>query len=87
MDKHVAPMPEMVLNLEELLPDDEGNVFISSYDDVQLRIVTHEPVAESGTMPNATEGASPEVLQYFLFESGTKLLYGEHDSVVLDVLV
>ena len=78
---------EMVLDLEDLLPDDEGNIFISSFDDVQLRIVTREPVAETGVMANATDGATPETFQYFLFESGTKLLCEEDTSIVLDVMV
>ena len=77
---------EMVLELEDLLPDDEGNIFVSSFDDVKLRIVTHEPVAETGVTQNAVDGGASETLQYFVFESGTTLLYNEDASIVLDVL-
>ena len=86
MSKATGTASEMVLNLEDLLPDDEGNIFISSFDDMQLRIVTHEPVAETGVMPVTGEGAAPETFQYFLFESGTKLLCDEDASLILEIL-
>jgi hypothetical protein len=81
-----APQADaLVLDLEDLLPDVEGEVVLLAEGGVPLSVVAHEPVTGSGIVEQhvTASGVDVEGLYYYSFESGVTL-YSDTDIVIVD---
>lgn len=74
----------LILSLEDLLPDAEGEVVVLSEDNVPLSLVTDETLAGSGIVDHhvTASGLDVEGLYYYSFSNGVTL-YSESDIVIV----
>ena len=82
----LAPWSDaLVLDLEDLLPDVEGEVVLFAEDGVPLGLVTHQPMTGSGIVDQhvTASGVDVEGLYYYSFESGVTL-YSETDIIIVE---
>ena len=75
----------LVLNLEDLLPDREGEVVLVAEDGVSLSVVAEQPLTASGIVEQhvTAMGVDVEGLHYYSFENGVTL-YSDLDLVIVD---
>jgi hypothetical protein len=73
------------LTLEELLPDDAGEVVLIAAEDVPIDLLSSETVTEAGIAPEHVTMGGMEVtgLHYYSFESGLTV-YSPVDLLILN---
>ena len=73
------------LTLEELLPDDAGEVVLIAAEDVPIDLLSRETMTEAGIAPEHVTLGGMEVtgLHYYSFESGLTV-YSPVDLLILD---
>ncbi len=73
------------LTLEELLPDDAGEVVLIADEDVPIDLLSRESMTEAGIAPEHVTLGGMEVtgLHYYSFESGLTV-YSPVDLLILD---
>ena len=73
------------LTLEELLPDDAGEVVLIADEDVPIDLLSRENMTEAGIAPEHVTLGGMEVtgLHYYSFESGLTV-YSPVDLLILD---
>ncbi len=82
----LAPRSDtLVLDLEDLLPDVEGEVVLFAEDGVPLGLVTHQPMTGSGIVDQhvTASGVDVEGLYYYSFEGGVTL-YSDTDIIIVE---
>ena len=82
----LAPRSDtLVLDLEDLLPDVEGEVVLFAEEGVPLSLVAHQPLTGSGIVDQhvTASGVDVEGLYYYSFESGVTL-YSETDIIIVE---
>ncbi len=75
----------LVLNLEDLLPDMEGEVVLYAEVDVPLSLVAERPLTGSGIVEHHVTAAGVDVdgLYYYSFDNGITL-YSDIDILIVD---
>ena len=75
----------LVLNLEDLLPDMEGEVVLYAEVDVPLSLVAERPLTGSGIVEHHVTAAGVDVdgLYYYSFDNGITL-YSDSDILIVD---
>ncbi len=73
------------LTLEDLLPDDAGEVVLVTADDVPINLLSSETMTEAGIAPEHVTMGGMEVtgLHFYSFESGLTV-YSPVDLLILD---
>ena len=73
------------LTLDDLLPDDAGEVVLLAGDDLPINLLTGEMLAETGIAPEHVTAGGVEVtgLHYYSFESGLTI-YSPVDLLIID---
>jgi hypothetical protein len=79
-----AGAPSLVLGLEDLLPDVEGEVVVHVEDDLAVSLVTNESLASSGIADHhvTASGVDVDGLYYYSFANGLTL-YSDTDIVIV----
>ena len=75
----------LILSLEDLLPDVEGEVVLLAEDGLPLSVVAEQPLTDSGIVEQhvTATGVDVEGLHYYSFENGLTL-YSDIDIVIVD---
>ncbi len=79
-----AVAPPLVLSLEDLLPDVEGEVVVHAENNLPVSVVTNESLASSGIVDHhvTASGVDVDGLYYYSFANGITL-YSDTDIVIL----
>ncbi len=89
LDRAVEPSDvvdlRVSLTLEDLLPDDAGEVVLIAAEDVPIDLLSSETMTEAGIAPEHVTMGGMEVtgLHYYSFESGLTV-YSPVDLLILD---
>ena len=81
----LAAEPLVSLTLDDLLPDDAGEVVLLAGDDLPINLLTDVTLAETGIAPEHVTAGGVEVtgLHYYSFESGLTI-YSPVDLLIID---
>ena len=75
----------LVILLEDLLPDDRGEVVLLTEESVPVSIITEKAVAQSGVAEDHVTASGLDVngLNFYSFDNGITL-YSAHDLLITD---